>query len=265
MPRPQLNEVGLDDPLWLEFVSGQAEATAFHHPAWASFVSEAYGYPARALLLADSSGSVRAGLPVLTASRPVLGQTWVCLPFTDYCPPLAVDDTALEDLSVALADWQARYRRKLRVRAPLPPSAGLVPDEAAAVRHTLQLAAPPETLFRGFKKTQVQQCIVKAERAGVVVRRAESLADMRQYYQLHLATRHRLGAPAQPRRFFDLLWERLLDRGLGFVLLAEHAGACIAGAVFLGWNGTLLYKYSASDSRHWQLRPNNLVLWTAIR
>jgi CelD/BcsL family acetyltransferase involved in cellulose biosynthesis len=52
--------------------------------------------------------------------------------------------------------------------------------------------------------------------------------------------------------------------GQGFVALAEHDGAPIAGAVFLGWNGCLIYKYGASDPGSWELRPNNLLFWKAM-
>jgi len=61
------------------------------------------------------------------------------------------------------------------------------------------------------------------------------------------------------------LWEQVLAPGIGFVLVATLGQVPVAGAVFLAWNGTLVYKYSASDFRYWGLRPNNLVLWTAIR
>ena len=63
----------------------------------------------------------------------------------------------------------------------------------------------------------------------------------------------------------ESLWSRLIKSGLGFVVLAYKDSTPIAGALFLAWNGTLIYKYSASDPLYWRYRPNNLVLWTAIR
>jgi CelD/BcsL family acetyltransferase involved in cellulose biosynthesis len=265
MLRQGLNEVPISDTAWFNFVCDQREATAFHHPTWAEFVSECYGYRGRALLLADDDGRVRAGLPLLDVRRPGLGDRSVSLPFTDYCPPLARGEPDLQVLAGALADWQSAVRRNVHIRAPVPSVGGWCADSTSAVAHQLSLSANPQEVYRRFKKTQVQQCIVKAERAGVTVRRGESVADMRTYYELHVETRRRLGAPTQPWRFFNLLWQRVLDGGLGFVLLASYQDVCVAGAVFLAWNGTLLYKFSASDHRYWQLRPNNLVLWTAIR
>jgi CelD/BcsL family acetyltransferase involved in cellulose biosynthesis len=71
--------------------------------------------------------------------------------------------------------------------------------------------------------------------------------------------------PVQPRRYFELLWERIVEPQLGFVLLAYAGETAIAGAVFLAWNRTVIYKYGASDAAYWGLHPNHLLFWTAIR
>ena len=129
----------------------------------------------------------------------------------------------------------------------------------------MPLNPDPQMVFQGFKRTQVQQPIRQAEKAGVVIRRGEGWQDLRLFYELHLRARQRHGVPVQPLRFFRLLWGRLMEQGLGFVLLAYQGEQLLAGAVFLHWNKTLTYKYSASDPRYLHLRPNNLLLWHAIQ
>jgi lipid II:glycine glycyltransferase (peptidoglycan interpeptide bridge formation enzyme) len=57
----------------------------------------------------------------------------------------------------------------------------------------------------------------------------------------------------------------VIDANLGYVLLAEVGGAPVAGAVFLTYNRTVVYKYGASDSQSWRVRPNHLLFWEAIR
>jgi lipid II:glycine glycyltransferase (peptidoglycan interpeptide bridge formation enzyme) len=56
-----------------------------------------------------------------------------------------------------------------------------------------------------------------------------------------------------------------MEQGLGFVLLAYKEEVCLAGGVFLHWDHMLTYKYSASSGVDLQLRPNDLLLWAAIR
>ena len=71
--------------------------------------------------------------------------------------------------------------------------------------------------------------------------------------------------PVQPRRYFELLWEHVLGPGKGFLLLASSGQTVVAGAVFLAWGDTVIYKYGASDTAYWALHPNHLVMWSAIR
>jgi CelD/BcsL family acetyltransferase involved in cellulose biosynthesis len=48
-------------------------------------------------------------------------------------------------------------------------------------------------------------------------------------------------------------------------LIVEASGQPIAAAVFLAWNGTVIYKFGASDAAFWSLRPNHVLFWHAIR
>jgi CelD/BcsL family acetyltransferase involved in cellulose biosynthesis len=48
-------------------------------------------------------------------------------------------------------------------------------------------------------------------------------------------------------------------------LIAEASGRPVAAAVFLDWRDTVIYKFGASDTSAWPLRPNHLLFWHAIR
>lgn len=260
-----VTRLNIDSPAWGAFVARRPAATAFHHPAWAQFLAACYGYQPYALVLNDGSGSIVAGLPVLEVRSWLTGRRLVSLPFTDCCPPLATDDTALRALTQALAAHLAQPgASRLEVRAPLPAMPGVYLS-SDAVSHRLALSPDAEAVFRTFKKKRVQQRVRKAEQAEVAVRRGKTRADLDAFYHMHVLTRQRLGVPVQPKRFFDLLWQRLIEGGLGFLLIAYAGSVPIASAVFLVWNGTVIYKHSASDRAHWHLRPNNLILWRAIQ
>jgi CelD/BcsL family acetyltransferase involved in cellulose biosynthesis len=71
--------------------------------------------------------------------------------------------------------------------------------------------------------------------------------------------------PVQPWRFFQLIFSNLIEKGRGFILLAQQDDHCLAAGLFLHWNHTLTYKYSASSDKGQNLRPNHLLTWTAIR
>jgi CelD/BcsL family acetyltransferase involved in cellulose biosynthesis len=251
-------ELGLDDPRWRSFVSSCAEAGPFHHPAWATLLARCYGFRPFALALVNAEGTIEAGIPVLEEPRPLRSPRLLSLPFTDVCLPLACSEAARARLA---ADVAATGR--LELHAPLA-GPGLV-TRVRGVRHVLDLEPDAETL-RGRFRQQTRRNVARAEREGAVVRPGETRADLVEiFYELHLRTRRRQGVPVQPRRFFELLWDDLIEPGLGTVFLAYSGPRPIAGAVFLAWNGTVTYKFGASDPAHWRLRPNNLLFWEAIR
>jgi CelD/BcsL family acetyltransferase involved in cellulose biosynthesis len=253
----------LTDPRWLDFVTRQPSATPFHHPDWGRLIANCYGFRAFAVVTSDATGEIRAGLPVIEV-RHLRGEPkWVTLPFTDYCPPLAPAQQEETDLVCALEQASSTAGiRRVEIRAPLK---GASSASCTALRHVIALDGDPAAVYDGFRSS-VRRHIQQAGRRGVTIRWAESPEDLLDtFYGLHLRTRRRLGVPVQPRRFFRMLWESVIRKGLGSVLVAEASAEPVAAEVFLSWNGTTISKFSASDERAWPLRANNLITWYLIK
>jgi CelD/BcsL family acetyltransferase involved in cellulose biosynthesis len=254
----------LGDPRWRDFVATHPAATPFHHPDWTRLITDCYGFRGFALATRDSAGAIRAGMPVVEVRHLGGAPKWVSLPYTDYCPPLASSKEEQEDLAAALEQAsRAAGVRRTEVRAPLAGCCSAT--QPTAFRHVLPLARDPAEVHAGFRRDHAQH-IRSAERKGLTVRQATGPEDLvGTFYRLHLLTRRRLGVPVQPRRFFRMLWKDVISTGLGSVLIVEAAAQPIAAAVFLTWNGTVIYKFSASDASAWKLYPNHLLSWHAIR
>ena len=261
MPSSAILDTG--DPRWGRFVAAHPHALPYHHPSWAATLAACYGFRPFVVAIVGAGGEIEAGLPVMeVAHRPRGRARWVALPFTDRCPALAADAAAERALAEALPAAAAAARvGTVQVRAPLP---GLL-SAPVAVQHVLDLAPRPDAIERGFSSA-ARRGVRKARREGVEIRVGAAEDDLaRVYYALHLQTRRRLGVPVQPRRFFRLLWQRVLAPGHGRLLLACAEGAPIAGAVFLEAGPTVIYKYGASDAAAWGRRPNNLLFGEVIR
>jgi CelD/BcsL family acetyltransferase involved in cellulose biosynthesis len=259
----RLERVPLDDPLWTSFVADRREATPFHQPVWTRLLCDCYGYRGFALVLVDNGVPV-AGMPVVEKSAPLTGRRqWASLPFTDHCAPLVAADGVDESFAAAVDEFRAASGvDRLEVRAPMAVGTGR--RASFAVVHTLHLQPDAREVLSRVKKSEAQHA-ARAKRKGVTVRAAESVEDVdRVFYALQLETRRRLGVPIQPRRFYTLLWQRMLEPGHGSLLLAYHEDLPIAGAIFLRGGGTVVWKYGASLRSHWKLHPNPLILWTAI-
>jgi CelD/BcsL family acetyltransferase involved in cellulose biosynthesis len=253
----------IDAPEWKQFVRSQPGALGYHDPAWGLMLAECYGFRPFALGLFEQ-GRILAGLPVVE-TRTLRGRRrWISLPFTDHCPPLAVTESASCELAAGLD----RFRRtagveRLDVHAHLSGPSTFV--RKAAFMHTVDLSAGSSLLYAALDNSQVKRGIKRSRREGVTIRRAErehELTDI--YYDLHLHTRRRHGVPIQPRRFFQLLWRRILEPGHGFLLLASSGGTPVAGAVFLLGRETLTYKYNASRPECWGKRPNHALIWHSM-
>jgi CelD/BcsL family acetyltransferase involved in cellulose biosynthesis len=256
-------ELHPESPEWLELSRSRAEALPFHHPSWSMLLAECYGFRAFLLGIRDGNGhALAAGLPALEITAPLRHTRWVSLPFTDFCPPLG-DEADVVRLAGAL-DHIRRERgvASLEVRAPLP---AIATAARVGMLHTLRLDGNPDEVARRFRPATARN-IRTAKVAGITIRRAQSESDLDEvFYRLQVQTRKRLGLPVQPRRFFRLLWRRILEPGLGFTLFACHRGRPVAGAVFLNWNSTVTYKYGASDAAFWGVRPNDCLFAAAIR
>lgn len=225
-------------------------------------LAECYGLDGFVLADVDEAGEIRTGLPLLAPPRlPGRPHRLVSLPFTDVLQPLA-PLTGADGLVSAIDDFRREFgAARIELRGDL---SGARPEPVTAVIHTLALDGDVDSVERGFSKHKRRNMRL-AERKGLAVRRAESERDLTEtFYRLHLETRRRLGVPTQPKRFFKLLWRRIVEPGKGFVLVTERAGVPVAAAVFLVGNGTVVYKYSASAVSAQRDKPNDLLLWTAI-
>jgi CelD/BcsL family acetyltransferase involved in cellulose biosynthesis len=260
----RLVRIELDNPAWPELVARDPDALPFHHPAWAQMLGECYGFSTLGLALADVDGRLVAGAPVVETRGVLRRRRWISLPFTDLCPPLVPGDSGLQPRLEAEIEAARKEAGVTSVELRAAPSSDNALALPAGFLHMLRLDQDPDETFTRLKPS-VRNKIRSAERSGVSVARAEAEDDLtRTFYELHTATRRRLGVPVQPRRYFSLLWRRVVEPGLGFLLVAWADGRPVAAGVFLAWGSTVVYKYGASDPDALQLRPNNALLWHAI-
>ena len=256
----------LTDPRWGRFVDATRGASVFAHPAWLSLLARSYRYGISALCVTDSGGEPVLGLPIARVESRLTGRRLVALPFSDVCPPVRGDVAGAEAdaaLAEALADLRRSTGLDVEVRERLPEARGahVVPRFLV---HRLALEADADAVLARASKSQIRRGIKKAEREGVTTRVGTDEAALDAFYRLHLRTRRRQGVPIQPKRFIRA-FAQLFAQGLGYVLTAEHEGRTISAAVFLAHGDTIVYKYGASDERHLNLRPNNLLFADAIR
>lgn len=261
MPIEVLNPI--TQPGWDALIEGHPEAGFFQSAAWARVLADSYGYTPR-YFVRRPGGRLTGLIPLMGIASVLTGRRGSALPFTDVCDPLARDSAEFAQMFGAVIAHAARAGWDT---IDLRGGRGFLDGQPAAAQflvHTLPLGPDEAEVARAFRPT-TRRNVRRSERGPLGIERHTSRAAVADYYRLHCGTRRQHGLPPQPWRFFDNVQRHVLARGRGFVVLASAAGRPVAGAVFFHFGDTLIYKFGASDRRFHGLRPNQRVMWEAIR
>jgi hypothetical protein len=267
----------LRDPRWEAFLGTRPEALVYQHPAWLRVLERTYGYEPTALAAAEGeSGEFEGVLPLVRKSGLVTGRQLSSLPHTPVAGPLAADPgtaAALVRAAIRMAGGTPRTRLQLKTTmsdldAHVEVLAGVTWTDA----HILELPQGQSEVRFGNSRnhSRIKWAVAKATRAGVEVRRAGDLQDLRGWYELYVRSLRPYLVPPHPYRFFLSAWEELQPRGLMRLLLAEQRSApegpprLLAGTILLMFGTTVFYAFSGLRREAASLRPNDLLQWRAI-
>ncbi len=255
------------DPLdiadWDALLVRSGDPDFFHTSGWARVLSGTYGF--KPLYVAGFRGDRLSLLMPLMEVRGFFGRRRaVCLPFTDHCAPFFSEKGDLEEaVRFALGLGTEGGWRSIEWR-DADGLGSAVPASESFLGHDLDLRLTEEALWGRLREAN-RRNIKQAVREGVTVefgRTAEALAG---FCRLNGLTRKRHGLPPQPDAFFAALLEHILVPGLGDVVSAHRDGRLLAASMFFRFESQAVFKYGASDPAAHAWRPNNLIMWEAIR
>jgi hypothetical protein len=253
----------LNIPNWDDLVLATGQATVFHSSGWARVLHESYGYTP-VYFTSIENGKIASLMPVMEVHSVITGKRGVSLPFTDCCDSIAPSAGDFKSAVEGVKQFgKERGWRRIEWRGNGELFNGALPS-STCYSHTLNLNGGEAAVFSKFKGS-TRRNINKALKEGVGVGIEKSPEAMAAYYRLHCGTRKDHGLPPQPSSFFERIFEHLIRPDKGFVVLARLEEACIAGAVYLHFGDSAVYKFGASDKKFQHLRPNNLVMWEGIR
>jgi CelD/BcsL family acetyltransferase involved in cellulose biosynthesis len=257
---------------WQAFVEQHPCSSIFHHRNWLELLQAHYGFAIRIPALMQS-GKTLAAIPFLQ-TRSLRGtRKLVSLPFTDYLPVLSDDihckhrpevsgeDSPVVRLCARIRDeFRGQFKIVMRGDQPIP---GLL-QSSHNVRHELATDAPLETLKSSFANA-IRRNLRKAQQHDLEFHKRSDRSAIDVFYRMHVLTRRKLGVPVQTRTYFRKLHEKLIEHGLGCVGIVSRNSVPLAAVVLLGYNGRLTYKYAASDPAALEQRPNDWLVYNAIR
>ncbi len=203
-------------------------------------------------------------IPAFEANSWITGRRGISLPFTDECTPVCSSAPKFKRRFAAVSEHARNRKWKyLELRG----GRHLLPNSRASATfwgHTLLLQS-----IVGSQETRLgsatRRGIRKGQSSDVSIEVSTSLDALKSFYLLLCLTRRRHGLPPQPMRFFESIHRFILSNGQGLVVTAVSKTKPIAAAVFFHRGTQAIYKFGASDEAFQQLRPNNVLMWHAIR
>jgi lipid II:glycine glycyltransferase (peptidoglycan interpeptide bridge formation enzyme) len=254
----ELSDLTLDE--WQAFAHSQPDRTIFHHRNWVELLVDTYGFELH-IPAVKQNGQILAAVPFVETRNLWGAPKLISLPFTDCMSILAKSDDAVEKLREGLTAGQYRRYRAIVLRTEKTFQSN---RSAQWGRHVIDTSRPLNEITANFERT-LRTNLRRAEKRKLTFEFSNDRTAFEEFSRLFLWTRRRHGVPVQPKSFFRGLYDRILLCNLGTIGLVKDRDTTIAAGVFLDYGGKMMCKYLASDPNALDNRPNEFLLYQAIR
>lgn len=244
---------------WDEAVLRSSSPQFFHLSCWIRTLVETYNFKPLCFMFPQEYGCT---IPILIVKTLSGKKKAVALPFTDECDLNCNGHNHDELVSMLLDLTNSENVNRLEFRGVTGFKPSGEPSHSY-YGHRLQLTKDSKKLWKALSSSK-QRNIKKAQKENVLITFDQKLASIREFYRLHCITRKRHGLPTQPVRFFDAIYNNIVEKGFGEIALARSNNCTVAGAIFLFSKLEVLFKYGASDKNLQYIRSNDLLMWQAI-
>ena len=103
-----------------------------------------------------------------------------------------------------------------------------------------------------------------ADRKGVKIKEDCTKKDLEDFYQILLVTSERDEFLVRNYSYYEQLWDKLVERGLAKLFMAEYNGMPIAGTIAFIFGSKAWYIYGASSNEYRNVMPNYALQWRMI-
>jgi len=259
------------DSKWDRFVEGHPFGWICHLSSWKRLLESCFSH-IKGYFIAltdDNSGDIQAGLPIYQVKSWLTGNRLVSAPFATLFDPLATSPDQIEVLlgeAIRLAKDLGSSR--IEIRAFQTASDIVNTDFISRIgfkHHYLDLKNSLDTVWKGFHRQSIRHKISKAMKNQILIKLAESEADLRKFYRLQLMTRKRLSLPLQPYKYFASMWHNFQPSGRLCLLLALRNNIPMAGLIFFLFKKKASAEFLATDNTFLNFYPNHILYWEAIK
>jgi len=243
---------------WDEFASRYTDLI-FYQSIWSQVLKEGLGGQPLYFCLREG-GKIVAGLPGIVLRFKIFRILYASIPYGHLIGEKSYYSAFLE-----LLEKEFRKMGIDQVRLTESPFSESYPPESfspiPAKCTLLDLKRyGKENIWEGYR-SEVRRAIRKAQKHGFCVRGTTKRNEMEIFYQLYLSSMERNRAIAKyPHRWFDALYEILIQQEKADVLFAIKDDEYAAGVVLIYSNSSIHYLHNGSSETYLENRPNDLII-----
>ena len=254
-----------DPDAWDRFVTG-ADGPPFALSGWGR-ACETYGHEWLPLAATDGAG-VRAVLPLVHMESRLFGSKLVSPPFGERGGVIAHESTpeaairALVDRTVELA--RERAVDFVSLRGPGVGRVDPLTEKRRFVTFRVPVGEGVESTWEGIKESRRRQIRQARDDPELAYDTGETLADLREYYDLYLRSVRGHGTPPHSFDFFRTLWEDLHGSGHMYLGFVRKDGVPINGMIDLQ-AGTTVHQWGVvNDYEYRDRNGGSYLLWKSL-
>lgn len=247
---------------WDDKIKRFENYSVFHTSEWLGVLVKSYGYESHFMCIDENGFEII--FPFLITKDIKGKKNLVSLPFTDFSDPLTNSNIiTIKELLPLIASIDLLNINYIEFRSPLivleEEKALLNPDYIHLIK--LEDEASMKKKFSHSTLTNIN----KALKSGIDVNIRNDSESLNTFYKLQCLTRKKHCLPPQPQFFFQNIFDLMISKNLGDIIIASKAGKPLASGIFLKFGNKVVFKYSNSDYQYQALRPNNLLVWFAMQ
>lgn len=258
------NYVKISKNVWNELVKADKNSTVFSFYEWCEILENIQKQKCIGIKNGDSL------LPLSLVKSVIFGNRLISVPFADYGGPITKNFNENEFIGVIkktkeLADsLNVDY---IEIRAPNTKFENLLLTEKFEKRidyytFKIPIDKSEEELANFIGKNRRYE-IRKSKLNNIEFRVADSINDLKIFYELYLKTMKKIGSPPQSLNYFESLWKQFFPNQIT-IPFAIYKQKVIASGIFLHYNGLVHHLYSCSLEKYNGLGANELILWNMM-
>lgn len=254
-----------DPGTWDAFVR-RSDGPPFALSGWSDAAS-VYGHDAYTFIVTDAEGIV-AGLGLVHVQSRLFGSKLVSPPFAARGSVVAADrateahERALLERTRALADALGVEFVSLRGRELATPAS--FDSRRRFVTFRIPVA-DEETMRSNLKDSRDRQIRQAADHDRLSYSEGDSLADLREYFQLYLRSVRGHGTPPHAFEFYERLWRAFDAAGDIQLAFVRRDGEPINGIINFAVGSTVYQWGVVSDYDYRELNGGSLLVWKSLQ